>query len=115
MDEWTNVNIGRRSKEQVVNIAREIKALWRFSGDIRPNGDRKKVAQLKVTIDSFGQYHIYLNHQALKLMLLSVKDIVDLLPIGKQATPGLPPCPPEVPDCLRWGEPDCSESDSKPE
>lgn len=114
--EFVNVVIGHRSKEEVANIAREIRALWRFTGDIRPNGDRHKCAQLKVTRDSFGQYHIYLNHQALALMLLSVRKITELLPIGKQSTTSAEtPCPPEVPECLRWGEPSCSGPDSKPE
>lgn len=105
--------MGRLTKEQASNIAREMRYLWRYLENVYPNGDRKAAAQLKVTIDSFGQYHFYLNHQAMYLILLNAKDIPGQLKKNKQATSDVP-CPPEVPDFLRWGKPS-AHSDSKPE
>lgn len=110
--EWANICLGRLSKDEAANIAREIRYLWRYLEDVQPNGDRKKVAQLKVTIDEFGQYHFYLNQQALRYLLLLAKNIPNPnpTPTSKQATE-LPDCPPEVPDFLRWD----GSAGSKPE
>lgn len=98
--EYIDINMGRLTHEQAANIAREMRYLWRYADKIYPNGDRKAVADLKVTKDTYGQYHFYFNHMALKLVMFRLAEIYDLTK-GKQAT-GLPDCPPEVPDFLRW-------------
>jgi hypothetical protein len=106
---WTNVNVGRLSKDRAANIARECRiAIGRLS-DVWPQGDSKQRGQMKVTLDQFGQYHFYLNHQALVCILLFMKDIEN--PLVK---PHSDECPPNVPEFLRWGQPDLS-SGSKPE
>lgn len=102
--EYIDINMGRLSREQAVNIAREMRYLWRYAENIYPNGDRKAAADLKVTLDSFGQYHFYINHMALKLVMFHLHDIRDLV-AGKQATAQERDCPPEVPDFLRWDKP----------
>lgn len=96
--EWVNVNLGLGvSREDVKNIAREVRGL--FIPELVPNGDRKKKAQLKVTLDSYGQYHIYLNRQALLFIMLFASKLQDTA--IKQAA--AQDCPPEVPEFLRWG------------
>ena len=96
-----DICMGNIPLEQVKNIARELRYLWRHLEMIYPNGDRKQRAQLKVTRDRFGQYHFYLNHQAIKIILLLLKDVPGMADIRKQAMIDRP-CPPEVPDFLRW-------------
>lgn len=99
-----NINVGRITREEAENIAREVRDRWRYLGDVRPNGDIKQRANLRVTVDSFGQYHFYLNHQAVKQLLLHCKDIPDPYPLpGKQAT--TMDCPDDVPEFLRWASP----------
>ena len=100
--EFINVNMGRLTHEQASNIAREIRELWKYLGDVRPQGDRHAVAQLKVTKDSFDQYHFYLNHQAIKYLLMYAKNIPG--PIAERKELSQKECPPQVPDFLRWGE-----------
>lgn len=107
--DYININMGRLSREEAANIAREMRYIWRYLENVYPNGDKQSRAQLKVTLDSFGQYHFYLNHQAMKLILFYAKDIPGPIAAGKQATGSksgeLPDCPPEVPDFLRWDKP----------
>lgn len=98
--DFININMGRLTKEQASNIAREMRYLWRYSENIYPNGDRQARPQLKVTLDRYEQYHFYLNHQAMKIILLYAKDIPGPMQKSKQSTPT--ECPPEVPDFLRW-------------
>lgn len=102
--EYININMGCLTREQAANIAREMRYIWRYLENVYPNGDRKAAPSLKVTLDSFGQYHFYLNHQAMKLILFYAKDIPGPLAAGKQATQSqLRECPDDVPDFLRWG------------
>lgn len=105
MSSWTDVNLGRLSREEAVNIAREVRKLWMYAGDICPGGVVSAKATLKVTLDKSGQYHFWLNSQALVSILMFAKNM-PAAPV-KQATE----CPPEVPDFLRWDTP----SDLKPE
>lgn len=100
--EYIDINMGRLTHEQAVNIARQMRYLWRYQENIYPNGDRKAGANLKVTKDSFEQYHFYINHMALKLVMFHLADIYAEIK-GKQATTDY--CPPEVPDFLRWDTP----------
>ncbi len=102
--DYININMGRLSREEAANIAREMRYLWRYLENVLPGGDRRSAPSLKVTLDTFGQYHFYLNHQAMKLILFYAKDIPGPVAASKQAT-GLPDCPPEVPDFLRWDKP----------
>lgn len=95
--DWINVCVGHLPVEQVANIAREVRDRWAYFNNWYPNGDRKQRAQLKVTRDRFGQYHIYINRYGLKLLLLFAKDVPG--PV-EQAT--IESCPPEVPEFLRW-------------
>lgn len=106
--EFININMGRLSREQASNVARELRYLWRYLETVYPQGDKKQAPQLKVTLDHSGSYHFYLNHQALKLILFYTKDIPGPLNLARTAKPE---CPPEVPDFLRWDKP----SDSTPE
>lgn len=99
-NEWTEIFLGRITQESLGNIARELRVIWARYGDIRPNGDRKKRANLKASIDKYGCYHLYLNKQAIEFVMLSIRHVADLS-LDKQLT--VPPCPPEVPECLRWG------------
>lgn len=92
--------MGRLTHDQAANIAREIRYIWRYLEDVRPQGDLKAVAKLKVTKDTNGQYHFYLNHQAIKYLLMYAKDIPG--PIMQRREQGSKECPPEVPDFLRW-------------
>lgn len=103
--DYIDINMGRLSREEAVNIAREMRYLWRYAENIYPNGDKKSRADLKVTLDTFGQYHFYINHMAFKLVMVHLKDIAGPIREGKQVTPGLPDCPAEVPDFLRWDTP----------
>lgn len=103
--DWVNVNIGRLSKEQVANVVREARRLVAKLENVWPQGDSKQRGQLKVTLDKFGSYHIYLNHQALVCILLFARDIEDPNKRPDEST-----CPPDVPDFLRWDKP----SDSTP-
>lgn len=101
---WFNVNLGRGySRDDVKNIVREVRAL--FVDNLYPQGDRKQKAQIKVTIDAYGQYHIYLNHQALQFILIFASRLRDAA--VKQESKE---CPPEVPDFLRWDEKQSSGS-----
>lgn len=106
--EWTNVNIGHLSKEQVANVVREARRLIDKLSNVWPQGDSKQRGQLKVTLDKCGSYHIYLNHQALVCLLLFCKDWNN--ENKKRESTG---CPPNVPNFLRWDKP--SSEDSKPE
>lgn len=94
---WTNVNVGRLSKDRAANIARECRTVIDRLSNVWPQGDSQQRGQLKVTLDKFGQYHFYLNHQALVCILLFMKDIENPL-----AKPPSTECPPEVPSFLRW-------------
>lgn len=105
--EFIKLNMGRLTKEQASNIAREIRYLWRYLETVYPNGDKQSRAQLRVTIDRYGQYNFYLNHQAMKLILFYAKDIPGPMRKDKQTT--TPVCPPEVPDFLRWDGPRSTE------
>ena len=98
-NEWTEIFLGHITKDKLDNIARELRIIWARYGDIRPNGDRKKRANLKASIDKYGCYHLYLNQQALQFIMLSIRDVEEFS-LGKQLT--IPPCPPEVPECLHW-------------
>lgn len=101
--EYIDINMGRLSRDQAANIARQMRYLWRYQENIYPNGDRKARAQLKVTLDNYGQYHFYFTPFAMKLIMFHFADIYDAV-TGKQATdPSY--CPPEVPDFLRWDTP----------
>lgn len=95
---WTDINVGRISREEAVNMAREVRKLWIYAGDICPGGVVSDRATLKVTLDKSGQYHFWLNNQALVSMVTFAKNIP--APV-EQATV----CPPEVPDFLRWDLP----------
>lgn len=96
--EWVNINLGLGvDREGVTNIAREVRGL--FVDNVYPNGERQGKAQLKVTRDSLGQYHVHLNQQALLFILLFASRLMDQ---RKQATIG--ECPAEVPEFLRWAE-----------
>ena len=95
--------MGRLTKDQAANIAREMRYLWRYLENLYPNGDRRSRAQLKVTIDTFGQYHFYLNQQAMRMILFYAHNIPDPNPIKRRGTE-FPVCLPEVPDFLRWDE-----------
>lgn len=94
---WTNINVGRLSKQQVANIAREARVLINKMSDVWPQGDSKQRGQMKVTLDSSGSYHFYLNHQALVCLLLFMKDVDH--PFVK---PAATECPANVPAFLRW-------------
>ena len=105
--EWVNINVGRLTKEEAANIAREARALISKLENVWPQGDSKQRGQMKVTLDRSGQYHFYLNHQALVCILLFCKDIENPLQQKKSTE-----CPPEVPDFLRWGSHESSGSTS---
>lgn len=81
--EFVKINVGRLSESEVANISREVRGLWRNLQNVYPNGDKNQRAQLKVTRDSYGQYHFYLNHHALQLILLFCKNMPD--PLSEQA------------------------------
>ncbi len=98
--EYIDINMGRLTHEQAVNIARQLRYLWRYQENIYPNGDRKAAANLKVTKDTFGQYHFYINHMALKLIFFHLADIYAEVKQKTELDPSY--CPPEVPDFLRW-------------
>ena len=107
--EWVSINLGLGvSREDVINITREVRGL--FIDELHPNGDRKKKAQLKVTRDRYGQYHIYLNQQALLFIMLFASKLRDTA-VKQAATDE---CPPDVPDFLRWDKPS-GPVGSKPE
>lgn len=110
-EDWVDVNVGRISREKVANIARELRQLWSGMDNVWPQGDRNRRAQLRVTLDRFQQYHVYLNQQALLFIVMKCKDIPN--PVSKQATADSV-CPPEVPDFLRW-EPKAQPTGSTPE
>lgn len=107
---WTDINVGAITREEAKNIARELRRVWSGVSNVYPGGDRKKVAQLKVTLDSFKQYHFWLNEQALVCVLLFCKNIQD--PSKQTTDPNY--CPPEVPDFLRWDGPKDSTPELKP-
>lgn len=101
--EFIKLNMGRLTKEQASNIAREMRYIWRYLENVYPNGDRQSRAQLRVTIDTYGQYNFYLNHQAMKLILFYAKDIPGPIVKAKEQDRDRE-CPPEVPDFLRWDD-----------
>jgi hypothetical protein len=109
--ELINVNMGRLTHEQAANIARELRYIWRYLEDIRPNGDLHAAVKMKVTKDENGQYHFYLNQQAIKYLLMYAKDIPG--PIAQKRAES-PDCPPEVPDFLRWDSRGSEGSKSAP-
>lgn len=105
--EWIDITLGRISEAEAKNIARELRQLWLYVDTVYPGGDLKRGARLKITKDNAGQYHFYLNRQALVFILLFCKN----LPKHQVNVTEPVECPPEVPDFLRWDRP----SDSKPE
>lgn len=104
--EWVNINMGRISKDEASNIAREVRGMVDPLSNVYPQGDKKKRGQIKITLDNYGQYHFYLNQRALVYLLTFMKNIKS--PIKKQDDMAI--CPPETPDYLRWDKP----SDSTP-
>lgn len=75
MDTFIKISVGKLEKSELINIVREIKALWRYSENIWPSGDRTRVAQIKATQDKAGNFYIHMNEQALKMLVLRCKDI----------------------------------------
>ena len=82
--------IGFVSDDQVKNILRELRGLWRFLDTVRPAGS------VRATRDQFGQAWIYINSQALKYLFLLSKDwqefkiTPEIMRADKQATPPMP-------------------------
>lgn len=72
---YTKIYLGNLELDEVRNIVREIKGLWRYLDNVYPNGSRKDKADIKITRDKFGQYHAHMNPQALTFTLLFCKNL----------------------------------------
>ncbi len=84
---WIKVNVGAISLDEVKNIARELKYIWKNLDNLSPK------AELRVTVDASGRYSVHLNGRAVMYMLLFCKDIAELKPEPVKQGPEMPPMP----------------------
>lgn len=103
--DWVNVNVGQLDKTKLANLVRETRCAVGRLDNVWPQGDSSRRAQVRVTRDQFGSYHIYLNQMALFCLLLYLKDVPH--PFIKQDDS----CPDDVPEFMRWGERALSDSE----
>lgn len=88
--EYVDINVGRITREELANIVREVRSLWRNLDNVYPGGDRQAKANIKATLDRYGQYHIWLNHQALVFVMLFCKDIPKQTLVKQSTAPPMP-------------------------
>lgn len=88
-EEYIKVCIGRQTNEELKNIVRELKDIWRWIDTIRPQ------AKCKVTKDKLGQYYITLNGRALKYLLVYMKNVPPVEPFWNDGEKTVVPMPPD--------------------
>lgn len=88
-NEYIKVCIGRQTEEELRNIVRELRSVWRWLDTIRPQAD------FKLTKDKYDQYYITLNGRALMYLLVFLKNVPPVEPFWTEKDKVIVPMPPD--------------------